>query len=580
MTATSVHADGNSAAKTVPAEMRKPLAKGFRIDNWTVEPAFNRMSRERETVRFEPKVMAVLVYLAERPGMLVTRHELDEAVWSGMVVGYDALTGAIQKLRKAFNDDPRHPRIIETLSKKGYRLVAPVSPSDERSQDASAYATVAVPIQNHWSPTRLPTLLIFIAVAIGVLWWINPWETPDDIVPGEFSPKSITVLPFENLGNDPDQEYFADGITDDLITELAKYPNLLVIARDSSFLYKNQPIDVREVANKLNVRFVLHGSIRREGQQVRVNVQLIDAATGSHLWAERYDGQMNSVFEFQDSITRKVGSTLVVKVSTGKQQDFGIPLTNNTEAYDDFLYGRQHFYLYANKSENEKARGFFRKAIEFDPDFAMAYAMLAWTHVFEAMNGWSDAREFSLRRAQGLATKAIASQKSIPIAYFVRGLAYREMGEYEKALTEAQKAIEYDPNYANGHVLLATLLYYAGRPQEGLERIQKAMQINPHHPYNYTFHLGQAYFILRRYDEAIDAFQQGIATNPAAERLHVWLAAAYAQSGEIDEAEWEADQVLTLNPEFSIEHLQDAFPFRDPADHEHFLGALRKAGLS
>jgi adenylate cyclase len=154
------------------------------------------------------------------------------------------------------------------------------------------------------------------------------------------------------------------------------------------------------------------------------------------------------------------------------------------------------------------------------------------------------------------------------------------MKEHVKALTDAQKAIEYDPNYANAHVLLATLLYYAGQPQAGLERIQKAMQINPHHPYNYTFHLGQAYFILKRYEDAVAAFQQGIASNPAAERLHVWLAAAFAQSGDIEEAEWEADQVLTLNPEFSIQRMEEAFPFRDPADREHFLGALRKAGLS
>jgi TolB-like protein/DNA-binding winged helix-turn-helix (wHTH) protein/Tfp pilus assembly protein PilF len=546
----------------------------FRIAEWTVDPASNQLARGEQAVRLEPKVMEVLVYLASRPGEVVTREELEATVWAGTIVGYDSVTSAIQKLRKAFDDDPKQPRIVETLSKRGYRLVATVSPLDERSRDTQVDAAVSVPSQNQWLPTTLPTLLVLIMVAIGVLWWANPWETADDTVLEESSPKSIAVLPFENLGNDPEQEYFADGITDDLITELAKYPNLLVIARDSTFLYKNR------LADKLNVRFILRGSVRREGEQVRVNVQLIEAATESHIWAERYEGRMSSVFEFQDNIARKVGSALVVKVSTGKQQDFGIPLTNNPQAYDNFLYGRQHFYLFANKSENEKAREFFQKAIEFDPDFAMAYAMLAWTHAFEAMNGWSDARESSLQRSQDLATKAITLQEGIPIAHFVSGLAHREMGEHVEALTEAQKAIEYDPNYANGYVLLATLLYYTGRPQEGLERIQKAMLINPHHPYNYTFHLGQAYFILRRYDEAIAAFQQGLATNPAAERLHVWLAAAYAQYGEIDEAEWEADQVLTLNPEFSIQRLQQAFPFRDPADREHFLGGLRKAGLS
>jgi len=554
--------------------------KRFRVADWTVDPAGNQVIRGEQVAKLEPKVMEVLVYLADRPGEVVTREELEAAVWAGTIVGYDSVTSAIQKLRKAFDDEPRQPRIIETLSKRGYRLVAPVSPPEERSRDTRPSVVVSASAKNQWLPTRLPALLVLISVVVGALWWADPWEATDDPVFGESTPRSIAVLPFENLGNDPGQAYFADGITDDLITELAKRPNLLVIARDSTFLYKNQTIDIREVAKKLNVRFILRGSVRREGEQVRVNVQLIDANSESHLWAERYDGSMSNVFELQDNITRKVGATLAVKVSTGKQQDFGIPLTKNPQAYDNFLYGRQHFYLYANKNENEKARAYFQKAIEFDPEFAMAYAMLAWTYAFEAMNGWSDAREPSLLRSQALATKAITLQESIPVAYFVRGLAHREMGEYVEALTEAQKAIEYDPNYANGHVLLATLLYYAGRPQEGLERIKKAMQINPHHPYNYTFHLGQAYFILRRYDEAVAAFQQGIASNPAAERLHVWLAAAYAQSGEIDEAEWEADQVLTLNPGFSLNRLLEAFPFQDPADREHFLGALRKAGLS
>jgi len=192
----------------------------------------------------------------------------------------------------------------------------------------------------------------------------------------------------------------------------------------------------------------------------------------------------------------------------------------------------------------------------------MAYAMLAWTHAFDAMNGWSPDREKSLLQARGLAAKALSLEERLPLAYFVAGLSYRETGEYVKALVEAEKAIRYDPNYANAHVLLATLLYYAGRPEEGLERIKKAMLLNPHHPYNYTFHLGQAYYILRRYDEAIETFQQGLASNPASERLHVWLAAAYAQAGISDEAEWQADQILTLNPEFSIERMGRHSPSR------------------
>ena len=167
----------------------------------------------------------------------------------------------------------------------------------------------------------------------------------------------------------------------------------------------------------------------------------------------------------------------------------------------------------------------------------------------------------------------------MPTAYFVRGLVHRERGEYVKALVEAEKAIELDPNYANAHILLATLLYYAGRPEEGLKRVKQAIQLNPHHPYNYPFHLGQAYFVLHLYDEAEAAFKQGLASNPASERLHIWLAATYAQSGNIEEAQWELQEVLTANPSFRLDRLERAFPFSDPADLEHFMEGLHKAGL-
>ena len=560
----------------------KPFVGRFRVADWNVEVAANRMIRGTEMIRFEPKVMEVLAFLASRPGEVVTREEVEAVVWEGTVVGYDTLTGAIQKLRKAFNDHPRRPRIIETVAKKGYCLIAPVQPLDEPFKEKLT-PSVAPPLELSRSPWKrvVPgAVLVLLLVVAGTLLWLGPWDTRDDPVAGDSVTSSIAVLPFDNLSGDPEQEYFADGMTDDLITALAKNSDLLVIARDSTFVYKGQPIDVREVAEKLSVRHILHGSVRRVGDQVRINVQLVDADTGSHLWAERYDGDLNHIFELQDEITQKIVSALVVRIVSGAGQDLGPPHTSNPQAYDNFLIGRQRFYRYLNKDENQKAREFFRKAITAEPNFAMGYAMLGWTHAFDVMNGWSDARERSLQRALELATRALSLQEALPVAYFVKGLAYRESNEYVKALVEAEKAIEYDPNYANAHLLLATLLYYAGRPREGLERIRKAIQINPHHPYNYTFHLGQAYYTLGRYDEAIDAFSQGIASNPASERLHVWLAAAYAQSGNIDDAEWEVDQIHTLNPDFSLERMQQTFPFKEPADREHFLDGLRKAGLS
>jgi len=554
-------------------------ARVFSVAGWVVDPPIGRISRGDETAQLEPKVMEVLEYLACRPGQVVSREELEAAVWRSRVVGYDAVTNAIIKLRKAFKDDPRHPQIIETLSKRGYRLVAPVGQLEERTETAN-HDRARAQTRNRRIRVGAATTLVVLVAAVGALFWQSPWKTTVGTGGDQARLKSIAVLPFGNLSGDRDQDYFADGLTDDLITGLAKNPDLLVIARDSAFVYKDQPLDVRQVAERLNVRFVLHGSVRWVGRRVRINAQLIEAASGAHLWAESYDGEMGAVLNMQDKITQNIISALAVKVGGGERQDLGTPLTHSAEAYDHFLRGRQHFYLYLNRAENKKARELFHKAIQSDPSFAMAYAMLAWTHVFDAMNGWSDKPEQSLRDANDLAAKAISLQKTLPVAYFVAGLAYRERGEYVKALVEAEKAIQYDPNYATAHVLLATLLYYAGRPQEGLERIQKSIQLNPHHPYNYSFHLGQAYYILQRYGEAIEAFKSGIESNPTSERLHVWLAAAYAQSGDIEEAKWEATQVLTLNPGFSRVRIQKAFPFKNPADREHFLDGLRKAGLA
>jgi len=555
----------------------------FRVGDWDVDPASGRISHDGDSRKLEPRVMDVLVYLASRPGVVVSREELEASVWSGRVISYDALSSSVQKLRRAFADDARQPRIIETLSKRGYRLVAPVSPAGvtDRKVQSPQDSTYTPPPGNRWIRASSVIAALIIMLATLAAWLqFGPWTQSVETLAPESAPYSIAVLPFDNLSGDPAQDYFADGMTDDLITGLAGNPQLFVIARDSSFFYKGQPVDIPAVAKKLNVRYVLHGSIRRAGERVRFNAQLVDTASGSHLWAEHYDGKVNDIFKLQEAVIHKILSAMEKRTGSAGQTGLRREETSSPEAYDYFLHGRNRFFLYASREDNRKARELYLKAIELDPDFAMAYAMLAWTHAFEAMNGWSEVRETSLAQAQALATHAIALDETLPVAYFVTGLVYRERGEYMKALVEAEKAIAYDPNYANAHVLLATLLYYTGRPQQGLEKIQKAMQLNPHHPYNYPFHLGQAYFILGRYQEAIDALEQGLETNPSSERMRVWLAAAYARSGRIEDAKWEAEQVLALNPDFSLQRIRQAFPFKDPGDLENFLAGLRTAGLA
>ena len=556
--------------------------KPFMLADWHIDPASCRISKGDKTIRLEPKVMEVLVYLASNPEHVISREELEEKIWTGTIVGYDALTSTMLKLRKAFHDSPKDPQIIETVPKRGYRLIATISPITDREQSSltpSPATSLATSIfkSRYWLITLV---VVSILLIIGGMQLFRIAQNPADISTKEATSRlSIAVLPLTNLSEDPNQEYFADGLTNDLITDLTRLSSLIVISRDSTFDYKHGQKDIRKIAKELNARYILYGSVRRDQELIRINVILVDSESGNNVWAERYDGGTHNIFELQDKITQKIVSTLALKLTPAEQQYLTQPVTSNLDAYEYFLRGTERFFHYA-RSSNVEARNFFSKATELDPNFAQAYAMLAWTHAFDFMNGWTDTPEKSLEIGEQLSTKALALEKNIPVAYFVRGLIHREKGEYTKALADAEKAVHLDPSYANGHVLQATLLYYAGRPQEGLEKIKFAIRLNPHHPFNYPFHLGQAYFVLGRYAEAITAFQDGLKSNPSSERLQIWLAATYAPTGQLEDAKWQIEQVKLVNPDLSLERQKQAFPFTDPADLDRFLNGLRAAGLT
>jgi TolB-like protein/DNA-binding winged helix-turn-helix (wHTH) protein/Tfp pilus assembly protein PilF len=564
------------------AEIQGERAPGrFRVADWEVDPAGDQIRQGAITRKLEPRVMELLVVLAQRPGDVLSREELEARVWAGRVVGYDALSSAIIKLRKVLGDDPHRPRYIETISKKGYRLIAPIDFSQAAQTEKDSLANASRKPSHKFGTTSARLILagvflFLLSVTFLSIFWESIYQGPVTQQPAS----TIAVLPFENLNDDKMQDYFSDGITDDLITDLSKVSNLLVISRSSSFFYKDKKFDPKEVAGKLNVRYILHGSVRRSGKDIRINAQLVDVEAGGHLWAERYDGNQDNIFQLQDSILKNIVSALKIELNQAEQGYLTKYVPSNADAYDEFLRGQSHFLLYANKEENNKARNFFLSAIDLDPGFAKAYAMLAWTYWFEFANGWSDNPELSLRQAGELAGRAKSINKYTPVAYFITGLVHREKKEYVKALVEVEKAIAIDANYANAHVLMATLLYYAGRPQEGLEKMKKAIRLNPHHPHNYPFHLGQAYFVLQRYDEAAAEFGKGIASHPGSVRLHIWLAAAFAHAGKEEEAKWEADQVLMLDPEFSLQKVRRVYPFKKPADLERLLAGLRKSGLN
>lgn len=410
----------------------------------------------------------------------------------------------------------------------------------------------------------------------GALIWQDTKNTGLPAPPTENA--SIAVLPFANKSAAADYPWFAEGLTDDIIVELTKVPRLRVISRETTATIREEDPDLAELAAQLNARFVLQGSVRRADGRVRISATLVEAATGQHVWGDRYDGELGDIFMLQDTITEKIAAALKLTLSPADRENLVRPETTSLEAYEAFLRGRDLFFRFSRDSTYQ-ARELYEKALELDPEFARAKAMLAWTYAFEYNNGWTDAPDQKLGQALDLANRAVAMDDMLPVAYFVKALVYRERHQYEEALVESQRAIAIDPSYANAYVMLATLLYYTGKPEEGLAMIERAEHVNPTHPSNYPFHKGQALFILKRYDEAIETFEEGLAQNPTSQRLRVWLAVSYAQAGRVSDARWEAESVLEADPDLRLSHLTHVFPFKDRGDLEHFNVALRKIGF-
>ncbi len=530
--------------------------------------------------------MDLLVVFANRPGEVLSREELEATVWQGTVVGYDALSSAIIKLRKAIEDDPKHPRIIETIPKKGYRLVAEVFIPPEATPNVSVTSKpISIFTQNPVHLAASVTLVLLLSITVLIVWqnrqsiWVDSAKTSTVSVSAPLPDKpSIAVLPFTNLSDDPEQDYFSDGLTEDLITDLSKISSLLVISRNSVFTYKGSPLKTRDVARELGVRYMLEGSVRKSGDRVRITAQLIDATSEFHMWAERFDRELKDIFALQDEVNAKIIDSLKVKLTTGERKSLVGRYTDSIEAYDYFLQGRDYLWR-RSKETNLTARGFFEKAIELDPNFARAYSDLARTHAREVIDGWTDSPQYSLEHAQQLALKAIALDPKQAQAHFNISIVHLYRKAHKDAVLAAEKAILLDPNYADAYVQLAAILTYAGMPEKALALVEKAIRLNPHYPLGYARVLGYAHFTQGRYQAAIEGFTRAIERNPGAQRTHMWLAASYALSGQLEEAQWEVQEVLALDPEFSLTRISQAVPYKDPAHLERLVDALRKAGL-
>jgi adenylate cyclase len=387
---------------------------------------------------------------------------------------------------------------------------------------------------------------------------------------------SIAVLPFNNLSDDSQQEYFVDGFTEDLITDLSQVSGLFVIARNSVFTYKGRAVKVQEVAQDLGVNHVLEGSVRREGERLRINAQLINAITGHHVWAERFDRELTDVFALQDEVIKKIVTAMKVELTDAEKGGLEKRYTDSIEAYDLFLKGQRAFFEFTREG-NQEARDLYREAVELDPKFARAWANLGWTHARDYQDGWSESPEDSLDTALALAKKGSKLDPTSSQVHWVLGQVLLFRQEYERALQAVRKAIELSPGNADARILLARILAFSGDPKESIRLIEEAMRINPYYPMQYQMNAGIAYFADGDYIKAEAALVEAADRNPGAQRVRMWLVATYANAGKIEEAAWELQELMTLNPSFSVKSIERSIPFRDVTIRDRLVNGLRLA---
>jgi TolB-like protein/Tfp pilus assembly protein PilF len=390
---------------------------------------------------------------------------------------------------------------------------------------------------------------------------------------------SLAVLPFDNLSRDPDQEYFSDGLTEDLITDLSQLSGLSVTARHAVFQYKGRPARPQDVARNLGVRYVLEGSARRAGKRVRVNAQLIDAATGFHLWAERYDRDVSDIFDLQDELTHTIVAALKIKLTARDRNIIARRYTDNIEAYDLYLKAYEA-YRRKTKERTERARDLFRRASELDPSFAAAYAGLSHTYFVEWNSGWTTDPAV-LDRAVKLGERAVATNEMLPEAHDSLALLYAYQGRWDESVVEAKRAVSLDPGYAKGYARLAEVLTLTGRPDEAWALLETAMNLEPYHWSRfYQWVLGSANFATSRYPEAIAALKRCLEDDPDFLPAHIHLAAIYGELEMADEAKAELAEMAGLSDGLSLSSFErQLFPYRDPEVLRRLVEGLRKAGL-
>ena len=389
---------------------------------------------------------------------------------------------------------------------------------------------------------------------------------------------SIAVLPFENMSGDPEQEYFSDGIAEDIITDLSKISGMFVIARNSSFVYKGKSVNVQQVGKDLGVRYVLEGSVRKAGNKVRITSQLIDSSTNGHLWAERYDRDLEDIFAVQDEVTQKIVKKLQVELTHGEQERLSERDTDSLDAYDCLLRGKE-YYVRFTKEANQQARQLYEKAVDLDPNYATALAELARICVQARNHGWTENLAEPLAQASDFAERAVKLNDRLPQAHVVLGFINMWKRKHDSAIAEVNKGLALDPNHADGHMYQAIIMGFADRPEESVKWVEKATRLNPGTPFWYLFAQGHAYFLMGRYREAVGACTKAAISNPNFIFAHLVLLASHRKLGNKEEYRAELKECLARMPQLTAAWAKEVMPYKNPEVLTHFVDDLKEAGL-
>ena len=519
----------------------------FIFSNHVLDRDRRELSRDRRGVPVEPQVFDLLVYLLENRDRVVSKDDLLDKIWRGRNVSESTLTSRINAARKAIGDSGSGQKLIRTVPRKGFRFVGSVDTQLISAGDAAAGTS------DHIGSSQ-PAL-------------------PQSDRP------AIAVLPFTNMSGDREQEYFSDGISEDIITALSKLRWFFVIARNSSFTYKGRAVHIKQIAEELGVDYVLEGSVRKSGERVRITAQLNDVSTGSHIWAERYDRDLADVFVVQDEITESIVAAIEPQLYAAESFRAQRKPPGSLDAWDLVMRALSHYWR-LTQQDNTVAQALLEKAIAIDPNYCQALSLLADSNTFGAHMGWTDLTT-AVQIAERAALAAVAADGEDPWAHHALGGVYLITRRFESALAEFKLALRLNPNFLQAQNYYATALTFCGRWQEGYEAAHRALRLSPRDPFSALFYgsASLAQFVGHNYDEAIRLARIAIRLRDDYAGAHRVLTAAAGMDGQIEVAKAALQELRRAQPNISLAWIANQVPIKQDADRERYLEGFRRAGL-